>query len=168
MPFYRLIYNALSCFLVYFFVAFAPTITVVIYDAPFPFDLVFILFQAVSLIGVIWTFRYVDFREFIGIEQMTRAYYNEEDESHLDEIPSLTVKGPYRYCRHPLYFFCTLFFISRPELSLDLLITAVCCIGYFIIGAYYEEKRMIFYFGDQFREYQKNVPMFIPSFHLSK
>lgn len=74
----------------------------------------------------------------------------------------LTVKGPYKIVRHPLYFFSLLMIWSSPDISADRLLFNVLWSGWIVIGAKLEEKDLVLDFGNAYRNYQKNVPMLIP------
>jgi protein-S-isoprenylcysteine O-methyltransferase Ste14 len=75
---------------------------------------------------------------------------------------TLKIEGPYKYMRHPVYFFSILFLIFRPYMDLTYLTLVICLIAYFYIGSYYEEKKLIEVFGDEYKVYQKNVPRIFP------
>jgi methanethiol S-methyltransferase len=75
---------------------------------------------------------------------------------------TLAIEGPYKYMRHPILFFSTMFLIFRPVMSLFYLTCLICIILYIYIGSFYEEKRLIEKFGDRYIKYQKEVPRFFP------
>ena len=73
-----------------------------------------------------------------------------------------TIRGPYRWVRHPLYSFSILMFWSCPNLSLDRLLYNVLWTIWIIIGTILEERDLTSLFGKEYTDYQKNVPMLIP------
>jgi len=75
----------------------------------------------------------------------------------------LAVRGPYRWVRHPLYFFVLLMIWSYPDLTLDRALFNVLWTLWIIIGSVFEERDLVAEFGDRYREYQRNVPMLIPN-----
>lgn len=82
----------------------------------------------------------------------------------LNNKPFLETGGIHRYVRHPLYlgtliFLAGLFFLT-PLLS-NLIAVAIIMI-YTIIGIRFEERKLIREFGDEYKQYKKNVPMLIP------
>jgi protein-S-isoprenylcysteine O-methyltransferase Ste14 len=77
------------------------------------------------------------------------------------EMP-FVIRGPYRWMRHPLYFFCLLLIWSCPDLTLDRLLFNVLWTAWIFVGAVLEERDLVADFGDDYREYQRNVPMIIP------
>jgi protein-S-isoprenylcysteine O-methyltransferase Ste14 len=74
----------------------------------------------------------------------------------------ITVEGPYRWVRHPLYLFMILMIWSCPNLTSDRLLFNLLWTVWIVIGSYFEEIDLIIEFGDAYREYQKRVPMLIP------
>jgi methanethiol S-methyltransferase len=75
---------------------------------------------------------------------------------------SLTVRGPYLYTRHPLYFFVLVMMWACPDLTADRLLFALLWTGWIFAGTLFEEKDLLAEFGDSYRRYQKQVPMLIP------
>jgi protein-S-isoprenylcysteine O-methyltransferase Ste14 len=83
-------------------------------------------------------------------------------------VSELKMDGIHRYMRHPLYagtilFVCGLFFIFP---YLNNLIAVVLLILYVFIGIYFEEKKLIKEFGNNYRSYMLNVPKLIPDLKL--
>lgn len=76
----------------------------------------------------------------------------------------LSTSGPYRWIRHPLYTFGTLFFISFGMMSDTWLIMAFGVLTFFImaIRTPKEESNLIEKFGDEYREYMKRTGRFLP------
>ena len=75
----------------------------------------------------------------------------------------LTVRGPYRWVRHPLYFFVLLMIWSYPTLTVDRALFNVLWTLWIFAGSVFEERDLVAEFGDRYRKYQRNVPMLIPS-----
>jgi protein-S-isoprenylcysteine O-methyltransferase Ste14 len=76
--------------------------------------------------------------------------------------PVLTVRGPYRWVRHPLYFFVLLMIWSYPTLTVDRALFNGLWTLWIFTGSVLEERDLVAEFGDRYREYQRNVPMLIP------
>lgn len=76
--------------------------------------------------------------------------------------PTLVVRGPYRWSRHPLYFFVLLMMWSHPDLTLDRALFNVLWTAWIVVGTVLEERDLVVEFGDRYIEYQRNVPMLIP------
>ena len=77
---------------------------------------------------------------------------------------ALQVNGLNKYVRHPLYagtmLFAWSFFLWQPLLSN--FISCVCMSAYTIIGIYFEERRLVKTFGEDYKNYASKVPMIIP------
>ncbi len=76
-------------------------------------------------------------------------------------------RGPYRYVRHPLYFFMLVLIWSTPRLSTDQLLFNVLWTIWIIIGTSLEERDLLRVFGATYRDYQFSVPMLLPLPHSS-
>ena len=75
---------------------------------------------------------------------------------------SFIVRGPYRWVRHPLYFFALVQAWSCPHLTADRLLFNILWTAYIIVGTLLEERDLIAVLGAEYRDYQRNVPMLIP------
>ncbi|MFC1859077.1 methyltransferase family protein [Thermodesulfobacteriota bacterium] len=73
-----------------------------------------------------------------------------------------TVRGPYRWVRHPLYFFSLILIWSCPDLTADRLLFNVLWTAWIIAGTVLEERDLACDFGEAYRDYQRKVPMLIP------
>ena len=162
IAFYRLVFNLFSFVGLYLIWALAPHPTLQIYKLPPPYDYLVLIPQLISLAGIMWSFKYVCFKEFIGLNQIDRYFKNEYSDNELDENYTLRIEGPYKYSRHPIYFFSIIFLMFRAEMNLFYLTMFMSFTLYFYIGSYYEEKKMVRLFGDDYRDYQKKVPGIFP------
>jgi protein-S-isoprenylcysteine O-methyltransferase Ste14 len=78
---------------------------------------------------------------------------------------TLITEGPYSMCRNPLYFFSFIAAAGVGFTTETLLIPLTVIIAFF---AYYpavirsEESRLLRIHGDEFRQYMKSTPSFIP------
>lgn len=75
---------------------------------------------------------------------------------------SFVTRGPYLWVRHPLYFFVLVLIWSFPDVSLDRLLFNVFWTLWIVFGTHLEEKDLVAEFGEQYRQYQKAVPMLFP------
>jgi len=73
-----------------------------------------------------------------------------------------TVRGPYRWVRHPLYVFVIVLIWSSPDLTMDRLLFNVLWTIWIVVGAFFEERDLVADFGGEYIEYQQRVPMLIP------
>ncbi len=74
----------------------------------------------------------------------------------------LTIRGPYRWVRHPLYLFSLLFIWSCPDLTADRLLFNILFTSWIIIGILLEERDLVVDFGEEYLDYKGKVPMLIP------
>jgi protein-S-isoprenylcysteine O-methyltransferase Ste14 len=75
---------------------------------------------------------------------------------------AFTIRGPYRWVRHPLYLFMIVMIWSCPNLSTDRLLFDGLWTVWIVIGSILEERDLVLEFGDAYRDYQRKVPMLIP------
>lgn len=162
MAFYRLFYVVISIASLYLIYQIAPRTDGNIYDLNNPFDFIILIPQLLALMGIIWSLKYFCVKEFLGINQVIRWYYGEYDSKELDEHMTFIAGGPYKFVRHPLYFFSIIFIGARPAMNLSDLTFIAGIIAYFYVGSFYEEKKLAEKFGDMYREYQRSVPRLIP------
>jgi len=165
IAFYRLGYNLFAIFSLYFIYELSPKPNLIIYDLPKPYDILILIPQFAALIGLLWSFKYICIKEFLGISQIER-YIQKKYSSDLDEDLTLTIDGPFKYSRHPIYFFSIIFLLFRPTMDLFYLTFFILIVAYFYIGAYYEEKKLVRIFGEVYSRYQKSVPQIFPSIPL--
>ena len=94
--------------------------------------------------------------EFIGTYQLKN--------SHDFHPAKLSRNGWNGIVRHPLYF-GTIVFIAGLNLVFPVIklgITSLLLIGYLYIGTWWEEKKLISEFGQEYRDYKSEVSMLIP------
>jgi len=75
----------------------------------------------------------------------------------------MVIKGPYRWVRHPLYFFAILLFWSCPVITADRLLFNVLWTTWVVLATKLEERDLVSNFGDSYVRYQTDVPMILPS-----
>lgn len=79
-----------------------------------------------------------------------------------DQSASFTVRGPYRWVRHPLYSCVLILIWASPELTADRLLFNILWTAWVVVGTFLEEGDLLAEFGDVYRVYQRKVPMLIP------
>jgi len=161
IAFYRLGYNLFSIASFYIIYELSPKPHIRIYDLPNPYDLIIFIPQFLALAGLFWASQYICVKEFLGLSQIKR-YFEGSYNSELDEDLTLTIGGPYKYSRHPIYFLSIMFLIFRPTMDLFYLTFLLCMIAYFYIGAYFEEKKLVKQFGNRYIKYRESVPKIFP------
>lgn len=135
---------------------------------PFAMHGIFIL----AMLGNNWATRSLKGSvDICGTRPLLRKIYNTstntknpQEGQHTETKPLNLTKGPYRYVRHPNYFFCLAMIWSCPKLTLDRLLYNVLWTSYVIAGTILEERDLIVHFGEPYKEYQRSVPMLIPRF----
>lgn len=162
IAFYRLTYNIFALLSLIFIYDISPKPNEIIFELKFPFDFLIVLFQLFALVGIFWTFKFICFKEFAGINQIKRYFNKNYNEKTLDEEMTLRIEGPYKFSRHPIYLFSILFLVLRPSMDLFYLVFLTLIIIYFYVGSVYEEKKLIKYFGEEYINYQKNVSRIFP------
>jgi protein-S-isoprenylcysteine O-methyltransferase Ste14 len=103
-------------------------------------------------------FSQYDLKEFLGLDHITGKFSSQ----------SMKREGLLSIVRHPLYDGSILailgYFLFAP--SIANLVTGLCLILYFVIGIYWEEKKLVKEFGDKYRSYQKQVPALLPNWKI--
>ncbi len=161
IAFYRLGYNIFALASLYLIYDLSPKPYLILYDLPNPYDLIILVPQFLALAGLFWAFKYICFKEFLGLNQVKR-YFEKKYNSELDENLTLQLEGPFRYTRHPVYFFSILILLFRPTMDLFYLVFFICLVIYFYIGSYFEEEKLAKHFGEIYTDYRKSVPKIFP------
>ena len=126
-------------------------------DAPGIFNLTLRLLFLAAALGFYWGSRALGFFDPFG----RRAITNHLQSAKSKPMP-FTVKGPYRWVRHPLYFFTLIMIWTYPHLTADRLLFNVLWTIWLVVGSLLEERDLVKEFGQQYRDYQSTVPMLIP------
>jgi protein-S-isoprenylcysteine O-methyltransferase Ste14 len=74
----------------------------------------------------------------------------------------LTVQGPYRWVRHPLYTGVLVMIWTCPIVAADRLVFNLLWSAWIVAGSFLEENDLIREFGDDYLRYRSEVPMLIP------
>lgn len=100
---------------------------------------------------VIASFYPIDLRAFLGLR------------SYVGGVKEFTEEGVYRYLRHPMYSGSMVVMFAFPYQTANSLAFCLFVAAYFIVGARFEESRMIAA-HPEYHGYRKRVPAFIPRF----
>lgn len=98
---------------------------------------------------VIMSFRAIDVAAFLGLSDTTEG------------VDPFVETGIYRYMRHPVYTGVMLALFASPSQTVNSLNLFAAIALYFIIGARFEERRMLAAHRT-YADYMKRVPAFIP------
>lgn len=108
---------------------------------------------ALAVAGFVWSLRWYDMGEFLGLRQWRGRYGREHEGFVLSPL--------HRYVRHPWYSLGLLLLWTR-DLNAAWLTTAVALTVYVLIGSQMEERKLIERHGDAYRRYRERVPGIIP------
>lgn len=124
-----------------------------------PFTPLLIILQLLGVGILLVALSHYDLGRFAGTTQI-RTGERETDEPVARE--PLHTGGLHRWVRHPLYLGA--FLILWPRATDEFaLATAIWASLYFIIGAKFEERRLIALYGSEYQDYQRRVPMIVPN-----
>ena len=110
-----------------------------------------------SLLGMIWAMLALRGFDVFG----NQAILADLNASSAAAMP-FSVRGPYRWVRHPLYFLTLVLIWSAPDITLDRLWFNLLFTAWIVVGAHLEERDLVTEFGEPYRTYQRQVPMLLP------
>ena len=105
--------------------------------------------QITGLVILLQSFRAFDAGIFLGFRPMP------------EDGEPFSAQGIYRHLRHPMYSGVMLLLLASPRQSVNSLNLALVVSLYFIIGARFEEKRMLA-MHPSYADYCRRTPRFIP------
>ncbi|MCU7922288.1 MAG: hypothetical protein KZQ88_06280 [Candidatus Thiodiazotropha sp. (ex Dulcina madagascariensis)] len=106
-------------------------------------------------IGFFRSLSYYDSHEFLGIRQLQRLSQDIRDQERLHISPM------HRFVRHPWYSL-GLLLIWTQDMDAARLVSAILVTLYLLLGSRLEERKLLIYHGETYREYRKRVPGLIP------
>jgi methanethiol S-methyltransferase len=131
-----------------------------VYKIPLPWSILTGLLQLSAIVLLVVGVLQTGLMSFLGIQQL----FGGADDVH----PNLVVNGLYRYIRHPLYTAGLVFIWFIPVMTLNMLALIIGLTLYILIGAMYEERKLLKEFGDEYAHYRQQTPMLIPRLHFKK
>ena len=82
--------------------------------------------------------------------------------------PPFMTRGLYAFVRHPIMLGFIIAFWAAPTMTAGHLVFAVATTAYILIALQLEERDLVTYLGDAYRDYRKRVPMLIPGTKRSR
>ena len=101
--------------------------------------------------------KHYDLSQFLGIRQIRTG----ETNPTLSERDTFGTTGILSAIRHPWYVAGIMIVWAR-DISVSTLLNNIVISAYFVTGTILEERKLVREFGDNYREYQKRVSMFLP------
>jgi len=108
--------------------------------------------QGISALMLLVAVLQTDAFHFIGLRQIVSDEKNGR----------LITSGLYRYVRHPLYTFGLLILWLSSSVTVNSLVVYVSLTIYILVGAYFEERKLLREFGQEYADYKSVTPMLIP------
>lgn len=125
-----------------------------LYRIPPPWLYLTLSVQGLALLALLVGLWQTGVWSFLGLEQLLRPAEGSGSR--------LVVRGLYRWVRHPLYTAGLVFIWFTPLMTVNLLALYAGLTLYLVIGAYFEERKLLREFGAAYGEYQRRTPMLIP------
>jgi protein-S-isoprenylcysteine O-methyltransferase Ste14 len=128
-----------------------------LYAIPWPWTALALILQALAGLALLVSIVQTGLPAFLGLEQLIVEPGSQPER--------LTEKGLYRRVRHPLYTAGILILWLAPIMTINLLALNLGLTAYLVIGAFFEERKLVHEFGDAYRDYRRRTPMFIPKIY---
>jgi len=152
---YRLAYNFFGI------LSFLPVLSMVVvlpdrqlYVIPSPWVYLTLGGQLAAAVALVVSILQTGLWSFLGVRQ---AFGTEGENSE-----KLVTTGLYRWVRHPIYIAGLIFIWLAPVMTGNLLALNLGLTIYLIVGAIYEERKLIRVFGEEYTRYREKTPMLIP------
>jgi methanethiol S-methyltransferase len=114
-------------------------------------------FFVLSILGMVWGLWVLRAVDIFGLSPIL-----ERSDAKPTQVKHLTIRGPYRWVRHPLYLFMIVLFWSAPVLTMDRLLFNTLWTIWVVAATVLEERDLAADFGAPYRDYQLKVPMLVP------
>lgn len=114
--------------------------------------------QIIAALLLLTAFLQTDALSFVGLRQLFES----------EKTGTLVTRGLYRVVRHPLYTFGLLFIWLTSTVSQNSLTVYIGATLYTLVGAYFEERKLLRDFGEAYAEYRRVTPMLIPGLVFRK
>jgi protein-S-isoprenylcysteine O-methyltransferase Ste14 len=154
---YRLLYNifaVISIAPVLYLMAVLPD--EVLYQAPPPWSYLMWLGQGISVFLLFVAVSQTDVLSFAGLRQLIEE----------EKTGKLVTHGLYRFVRHPLYTFSLLILWLSPRVTINSFMVYLALTIYVLVGAFFEERKLLREFGQEYANYRSVTPMLMPGLKL--
>jgi protein-S-isoprenylcysteine O-methyltransferase Ste14 len=131
-----------------------------LYVIPAPWSYLALGGQLLALVLLVVGLLQTGIYSFLGFEQILK--------SSPSSSPEMVTNGLYRWVRHPLYTAGMAFIWLTSIMTINLLALNIGLTLYLILGAIYEERKLVREFGEDYTRYQERVPMLIPGLGRKK
>lgn len=159
MDVYRLGYNIFAV------TSFAPILYLMrtlpdrmVYQIASPWNILMFGGQLLAAVLLLVAVLQTDTLSFIGLRQLFEK----------EKSGTLVTRGLYRVVRHPLYTFSLLFIWLTPTVTQNTLTVYIGATIYTLVGAYFEERKLLRDFEEAYAEYKRKTPMLIPGMLFGK
>jgi protein-S-isoprenylcysteine O-methyltransferase Ste14 len=99
----------------------------------------------------------IDHFELFGVRQVFHYAKGVKLEAPAFKTPSL-----YKFVRHPLYLGFLVAFWSTPHMTVGHLFFSIMTTGYILLAIQFEERDLLRFYGEAYRQYRQRVSMIIP------
>lgn len=106
---------------------------------------------------VVYTTLLISHAHLFGLTQV-RDYVKGQEQWN----PKFQTPGLYKRMRHPMMFGFFFAFWATPDMSAGHLLFSIATTAYILIALQLEERDLIQVFGEKYRRYREQVPMFFP------
>jgi methanethiol S-methyltransferase len=125
-----------------------------LYVIPFPLALITLGLQGLAVVALLVGLLQTGVWSFLGLSQLSG--------DNLSGPSGLVVRGLYHWVRHPLYSAGLVFIWLTPLMTSNLLAFNLGATVYLVVGAMFEERKLLREFGQDYARYRARTPMLVP------